>query len=150
MYLIVQFILIYFIYLHYKKAIDAFCKRENIPFPEIPDFKEAFSKICSVFTHPDSNVPVVIYLPIKKNENYSQFDPVENQKQRGYCSTFNFGMTPEQVDELSGLSSFNIEESKEIIADVIRRVIELKTPQIPKHELENSSNIYIVENIHDN
>lgn len=68
-------------------------------------------------------------MPLKKNPNYSDFDPQENQRSGGYCSTFNFSMTRDQVEELSGLTQANFMESLDIIKQTIIDVIELHKVQ---------------------
>jgi hypothetical protein len=79
----------------------------------------------------DPNCPVIIYLPLKRNDGYSKdFCPQENQLNGGYCLTYNFSMTNEQVDELSGLTNFNFHQAEELIRDTILQVIERKTHQL--------------------
>lgn len=58
---------------------------------------------------------------------YSTFDPQEVQRAGGYCSTFNFNMTTEQVQELSGLSEYNMTIADPVIKETIKQVIEQKT-----------------------
>jgi hypothetical protein len=93
------------------------------------DYENAFQKFVSVFRDPDDlECPVVIYLPLKHNELYStSFDPQESQRGGGYCSTFNFSMTPEQVAELSGLSQFNLTMAVPVIRQAISQLVEEKS-----------------------
>ena len=66
----------------------------------------------------DSSVPVVIYMPLIKNEKYSKkFDP--KKAESGYCNTFNFLYSKKQFDELSGLTRFNMLEAKNKIWSVV-------------------------------
>ena len=97
-------------------------------FPPI-DFDNSYSKICTVYRDEnDPSCPIVIYLPLKTNPGYSDFDPQENQRAGGYCSTFNFSMTREQVEELSGLTQYNLTQSLDIIKETIMDVMDSHSP----------------------
>ena len=56
-----------------------------------------------VFISDHPKAPTIIYIPLRKNPEYGDFDPVENYAEGGYCSTSSLSMTPEQIEELSGL-----------------------------------------------
>ena len=83
----------------------------------------------------DPDCPVVIYLPLKHNALYSDFDPQEVQRAGGYCSTFNFNMTKEQIKELSGLSQFNMTMADPVIKETIKKVIDIKTKHFSEPNL---------------
>jgi len=91
--------------------------RNNLKFPII-NTENYMQKNISVFKgSKSSGTPTVIYLPLIKNEKFSKnFDP----QNASYCSTFNFEYTNRQYDELSGLTKFNMNQNKEIIAQAIR------------------------------
>ena len=71
-------------------------------------------------------VPTVIYMPLLRNDNFSKdFCPRENAlSKNGYCSTFNFSYTAEQVMQLSGLTHANIKDSMDEIRQCIKDVTE--------------------------
>lgn len=94
----------------------------GLPFPEI-DYKDIHTKVISVFQDPeDTSVPTIIYMPGIQNPSYGSFDP----KEAHYAATVNFSYTPEQADELSGLTRHTMVECKDVIADAIRSVVEKK------------------------
>ena len=71
----------------------------------------------------EKGIPTIIYLPLLKNANYSEFDPRANALSKGgYCSTFNFKYTSGQVHELSGLTEANVKDSLAEIAECIKEV----------------------------
>lgn len=110
-----------------KKAAEYF-KRQGLNFPHI-EFESISNDVCYIFRdETDQTIPVVIYLPLTKNERYqADFDPRECLS--GFCNTFNFVYTAEQIDLLTGLMAYNFTESKDKIVQVIREVIQQKEKQ---------------------
>ena len=82
--------------------------------------------VCEDTDNPQA--PIIIYLPLVKNEDYSKsYDPQKMLTAGGtYLSVTNFVYTPEQVLERSGLTEATIKKHKDTIYDVVRRVIERK------------------------
>lgn len=101
---------------------EAFARTHNIAFPPID-----YSKVtlpCSVHAQwSDPHVPVIIYCPLVAQNGYAQgWDP----HQEDFTSTFNFKYTPEQTKLLSGLATYSLKESQELLVDTIKKVIEQK------------------------
>ena len=84
-----------------------------------------------VFESNHPNSPTLIYIPMRKLDEYGEFDPVENYAEGGYCSTSALNMTPEQIKELSGLFSSIMTSVNENIKNVILNSI-IKTPKLSK------------------
>lgn len=107
-----------------KKTQDYFAKK-NIKLPPI-DYQHIDTQICSIFRdETDPTVPVIIYLPRIKNDRYGSFDP-DKDCLKSFCDTFNFKYNATHVEKLSGLTEFNIKESKDTIIQVIKQVVERK------------------------
>jgi len=108
------------------KYAHEYALKNGLKFPKI-DYEVMRDSVISVFTDPDPEVPVVIYMPMIKNDNYSKlFDPKEYVKSGGYCSTFNLCYTPRQFDELFGLIAHNLSASIPQIKEAMKFVIEKK------------------------
>ena len=105
------------------KGAEKFAKNNGLKFPKI-DYTNLEKKTISVFKDEnDPETPVIIYLPLLKNVNYStNFNP---QKAK-FCGTFNFLYTPSQLNKLSGLTKFNILEAKDTIKTAILDTIKRK------------------------
>jgi phospholipase A2 len=106
------------------KLAETYAQKHKLPFPTI-NYKDIDTKIISIF-YDEHNpaVPVVIYMPLIKNADYSTtFDPKQCINS-GYCGSFNFTYTPEQFDELSGLMGYNLKQSMEQIKNTIKMVME--------------------------
>ena len=92
----------------------------------------ASSKEIAIFEDENNpDMPIIIYLPLVKNDKYSTtFNPQAMLKKGGsYLTTTNFVYTDGQARELSGLMETTIKQHKDEIYDVIRRVIaRKKTP----------------------
>jgi phospholipase A2 len=103
-----------------------YARSKKLPFPPV-SIQEIDKKICTVFkdeANPDA--PVVIYLPLIKNNNYSKtFDPAHCVL-NSYCTTENFSYSSKQVMQLSGLTEYSIQESAPIIMQEIKDSIERK------------------------
>lgn len=98
----------------------------GIDFPKF-NVVAAANKKCSVFyTKNNPNIPMIICLPLIKNESYSKdFDPRKVLREGGHLDTFNFVYTKEQSKQLIGLTKANMLESKDIIKSAIKDRIEL-------------------------
>lgn len=105
-----------------KKA-EEYALSRGLKFPKI-DYSSINENIISVFKDKnDINTPVIIYLPLIKNNKYSySFDPHNSS----FCNTFNFIYSKNQFNLLYGLTKFNMLESKEKIIQTIREVVERK------------------------
>lgn len=103
---------------------ECYAIKNTLKFPKI-NYRGIEKSIINVFKDEiDPNVPIIIYMPLIKNEKYSsRFDPMESIKKRGYCSTFNLRYSPEQFDELCNLFEFNMVESGYIIKKTIKDFI---------------------------
>merc|ERR1711879_514386 len=73
----------------------------HVPDADYSCVKEDGNIFVFIADHPFS--PTIIYIPLRKNPEYGDFDPVENYAEGGYCSTSCLQMTPEQIEELAGL-----------------------------------------------
>jgi len=108
------------------KYAQKYALKNGLKFPTI-DYKAIDNSVITIFKDQDPEVPVVIYMPMIKNENYSKtFDPKDFVKRGGYCSTFNLQYTPEQFDELFGLIKHNVRSSIPQIKEAIKWVIDRK------------------------
>lgn len=107
-------------------SLEAYAQRTGLKLPPLL-YDNVSQRVVNVFIDPvDETVPVIIYMPLVKNERYSEFDPQESVRTGGYCHTFNFNFLPEQVDELSGLTEFNMKEASAVIAEVLKIVYQRK------------------------
>ncbi len=105
----------------------------GIPFPSGNYRKAMQDEITILEDTSNPSVPVIIYLPLVKNADFSKsFDPPKMFAEGGtYLSTTNFVYKPHEVRELSGLTESMVKKHKEKIYDVIRRVIaRKKTPSV--------------------
>lgn len=83
-------------------------------------------KICVFEDKYNSNVPTIIYIALQRNDEFSNFDPIENARSGGYCSTTAFGMTPEHFDELSGLTQYTVTNARgEITSAILNSIAKL-------------------------
>jgi len=103
------------------RAAEKRAKALGLKFPVI-DYTEIGTRSISVFKSDDRGVPTVIYMPCIKNEAYSDFDPQTSE----YTGTADFYYTPEQVTELSGLTKFTMQQSKNVIVDALQHAVSKK------------------------
>lgn len=108
-----------------RKAQD-YALRKGLPFPVI-DYSGIDKKLVSVFKDEcNPHCPVVVYFPLLPNPDYSSsFDPIVCMES-GYCGTFNFKYGAAQIDELSGLARFTVNQYKELLVRLIRDCVEQK------------------------
>lgn len=109
---------------------ETYARQQNCPFPHC-DSSAASSSTLSVFDDgPQSNAPIVIYLPMIKNSSYNdQFDPQDmmyNNTTGNFLNTENFIFSQSQVALLAGLSYFSAAEAQQTIIDAIRKIVERK------------------------
>lgn len=64
--------------------------------------------------------PTLIYIPLRHNPEYGDFDPVENYAEGGYCATNCLRMDPEQIEELSGLFRCTLQTVDQTIKNAIK------------------------------
>ncbi|XP_004363870.2 hypothetical protein CAOG_03031 [Capsaspora owczarzaki ATCC 30864] len=75
----------------------------------------------------DDGAPIIVYFPMLANPEYSsKFDPLQNLAAGGYCSTFNMHFTREQVEEMAGLTHFNVRRNVEMVRAAFRDVVDNK------------------------
>lgn len=103
-----------------------YATNKKISFPEV-NLKNIDKHICSVFKDENNpNAPVVIYMPLIKNNKYSKsFNPKKCME--NYCATPSFTYSSKEVMELSGLTEFSMQESSPIIIQEIKDCIARKT-----------------------
>jgi cytosolic phospholipase A2 len=107
-----------------RKA-ERYAKKCNQKLPKIT-YRKLHTKAMSLFVDDDPTIPMVMYIPLRKNSEYSDFDPIQNMRTDGYCHTFNMQYTPEQVCELSGLTQFTMESLKEQVKDALQLAVKRK------------------------
>jgi len=92
-------------------------KEKGFKFPPI-DYEKAKNQNFSVFKdEQDSECPVVVYIPLKKDESYDKdFDPA----QASFCKGTNFFYSKEQFSLLFGLIKHVVKSYKEDMFGVIR------------------------------
>jgi phospholipase A2 len=103
-------------------------RKNNIPFPVI-NYTGITDKIFSVFDDgPNSNAPIIIYIPMVKNENYhATFDPQNHLSSKGFLNTFNFVYSEHERLTLAGLFSHAAHAANKSILEVIKTVAERKS-----------------------
>lgn len=106
------------------RQAEEYANRNNLKFPKI-NYENIEENVISVFKdESDLSVPVVIYLPLIKNDKFdSSFNPSESD----FCGTLNFEYENNEFDLLSGLTEFNLLSAKDRILDVIREVIRTRS-----------------------
>ncbi len=81
---------------------------------KIPDIDYTNIKNINIFKK--EGCPTIVYIPLKKNENYSKdFDPANAY----FCNTINFYYTRKKAELLAGLTKHTILENKKLILDLI-------------------------------
>ncbi|HBL98937.1 TPA: hypothetical protein DDZ86_04830 [Candidatus Dependentiae bacterium] len=109
------------------KNAAAWAKVNNIPFPTI-DYHVAESNIFSVFDDgPDSQAPVLIYLPAITNP---RFDPNYDPFVKGYHGVTSLEWTQHQIDQITGLMEMAGDEAKQTIVEVIDRLAQRKAAKV--------------------
>jgi len=110
-------------------------KEEGLPFPECTEALKvdesqanhtvASKQRCTIIPGDVTRgIPTIIYIPLLRNVAFSpSFCPRLNGLTKGgYCSTFNFCYSADQVMELSGLTEANMKDALPQIADCIKKV----------------------------
>jgi len=124
------------------KKCEDYARNKGLKFPII-NYTGLAEKAVSVFKDEnDSEVPVVIYLPLIKDaalwqeyrnkpgfEQFQQyldtFDPILCEE-KYFCSTFNFQYDPEQAEQLSAQTEFNLKASMDKIVEAINWAVDRK------------------------
>jgi phospholipase A2 len=94
-----------------------------------PKFSYAQGRLVTVVKGDVSKgIPTIIYLPLLRNDKFSkEFCPRANALAKGgFCSTFNFQYTSEQVMQLSGLTEQNMTDAAEEIKRALAEVTQEK------------------------
>jgi len=108
------------------KAVEQYAQRKNIPFSAI-SYEQIVKKQCSVFFDKNNpKAPLIIYFPLINNKNYSSTFDVQKCMTTSYCSTTNFNYSQKEIQELSGLTAFNVTESMNIIRQALNDFIEVR------------------------
>jgi len=101
----------------------------ELPFPDVVNKPLGRELITVLKSQLDPEAPIIVYMPRIANPAYGEFDP-ENHMPMGFCATLNFTYSAEQIDMLSGLPAFTVQEQSQVIFDVIKDVIEQKTARL--------------------
>lgn len=106
---------------------EADARAHNLPFPKI-DYTNVASKPFSIFDDgPGSNAPIVIYLPLAKNPNFSQsFDPQQNLGVGGFLNTLNFVYSKDQLGLVRGLIDRSVRDAYPTIVQAITSTLQRK------------------------
>lgn len=75
-----------------------------------------------------AGVPTIAYMSMLRNE---QFDASFDPRTAEFCATTNWTYTPEQIDQLTGLTAFNTRQSIEQLRTAIRAMLEAKRAPKP-------------------
>ncbi|XP_026559761.1 cytosolic phospholipase A2 epsilon-like [Pseudonaja textilis] len=125
-----------------EKASRYFAK-QGIPFPKIDLSREKNLKECYVFEDAtDSEAPIVVFFPLI-NDTFKKYKapgmkrgPTEMKQGEvdvtSLCSPYeikNFQYTKENFDKLIELTSYNIQNNKNLILQALQRAIERKKPR---------------------
>lgn len=110
------------------------------PFPSLiestihqQELEAMADKPYSVFI--EEGKPIVIYMQCKKNAQYGDFDPDSSVAK--YTNTLNFNYTPEQFDQLTGLTELIFVQAKEGIRIAIQQA--LKRNGVPAPGVEGGA-----------
>ena len=106
-------------------------RARDLPFPKI-DFEKTripFPDNLPYVIFKDEErdyVPIVIYTALQKIPSFSEeFDPIQNMKDGGFCGTFNYKFTADQIHQITGVMAElakSLESAlKEVVRDVIRK-----------------------------
>lgn len=118
------------------RSAEQYAHEHNLKFPVI-DYRDIALHAMSVFKdEQDPTVPVVIYMPLvrdnelwqlhKQDQQFAAYQPCLEDfdpKDCTYCSTFDFVYEREQLYQLSGLTEFNMRANKDGIHTILREVI---------------------------
>ena len=105
------------------QAAQAYARRNGLPFPEFQLSEVSSKSISLIEGNPDENVPTIIYIPCRKNEEYSlTFDPDECVED-GPCNTFNFTYAEHESKELMELARYVVNHNADLIKNAIRRLV---------------------------
>ncbi|MBN2267578.1 MAG: hypothetical protein JW725_04570 [Candidatus Babeliaceae bacterium] len=104
---------------------EVYAQQHAIPFPKI-DYEKALSQPVSIFDDGPGK-PVVVYIPIIKNERYNQqFDPLKYFDIGGFLHTFNFNYSLREASLMTGLVSWSVREVVPTLKKVVKLLVERK------------------------
>jgi phospholipase A2 len=112
---------------------EEFARKRGLKFPKI-DYTNIDKNTLNVFSDDDSSVPVIVYMPrindtdlpqIQADPLLKDFDP-DTCVSDSFCSTFNFGYSPRQFEQLCKLGQYNVELNKDKIQQVLKQVLARK------------------------
>lgn len=100
-----------------------YAQRKGIKFPPI-SLDGIHERPFSIFKDDtDPETPIIVYFPRIKISSYNdQFNPDECIT-NGYCNTYNFAYTPDQIKQVAGLAGYVASEYQEIIKNVVKDVL---------------------------
>lgn len=103
------------------KIAEVYAKKHKMPFPTI-DYSSISKQTYSIFDDgANSLAPIVIYVPMIKNKNYSsKFDPQDHLGVTGFMNTFNFKYSEEEANLLAGLFT---QAAYELRKDLIKTIV---------------------------
>lgn len=101
-----------------------YAEKHGLKFPPIYWFNDITDRPISVFKDPnDMTAPIVIYMPVIANPDYSKtFDPIVCSH-KGYCETANLQYTNDQFDELFGLTDFTVNQQANVIIQALKEAV---------------------------
>lgn len=107
---------------------QAYAQAHNLPFPTI-DYSNITNQAFSVFNDgPSSNAPIIIYVPMIRNTNYSAtFIPQNNMGNGQFMNTGNFDYSLAQANLLAGLLEESAHELKNALLSALQSVIQRKS-----------------------
>lgn len=103
-----------------------YAQLRGLKFPKIGDTKQIARQVISIFEDmADSDVPIVIYLPLyndKSNEKLKDFDIARCIGDKKGCNTFNFQWGRDISEKLSLLAENNMRLVEPQIKEIIRKI----------------------------
>ena len=97
------------------QASITWARRQGYKVPDAPYECVTDSENLFVFQAEQPDAPTILYIPLRHNPSYGDFDPVENYAEGGYCSTSSVQMNSDQIEELSGLLKCTFQTTNERI-----------------------------------
>lgn len=105
------------------KRAEQYARKNGLSFPHITTPYLDEKNVLVFDDGPNSNAPVIIYIPLIKNNSYSeQFDP-QNEV---FLQTFNLWYTKNEAELVSGLMEHTGQEVTELFKKVVHSVIARK------------------------
>lgn len=107
------------------KIAEKYARNHKLPFPKI-DYSSINKQPYSIFDD-GAGVPVVLYIPMIKNNSYdSSFDPQNYLGTFGFMNTFNFDYSKKEAEQLAGLFEYAAKQIQNDLIKVIKTVMNRK------------------------